>query len=70
MTEVTPIDVPNNDTSVEMGIENNDNKNERPPVDNIHSSEDEGTQSLLENVEVGLYYTEIYIKEECYLQRD
>ena len=47
-----------------------DNKNERPPVDNIHNSEDEETQPLLENVEVGLYYTEIYIKEQCYLHRD
>ena len=33
-----------------MEIENDDNENERPPVDNIHSSEDEETQPLLENV--------------------
>ena len=71
MTEVPPTDVPNNDISVEMEIENDDdNENERPPDDNIHNSENEETQPLLENVEVGLYYTEIYIKEQCYFHRD
>lgn len=67
MTEVTP----NNDKPVEMEIENDDeNKNERQTDNNIHNSEDEETQPLLENVEVGSYSTEIYIKEQCYFHRD
>ena len=63
MTEVTPTNVPNNDIPVEMEIENDDdNENERPPDDNIHNLEDEETQPLLENVEVGLYYTEYTLR--------
>lgn len=60
MTEVTP----NNDIPVEMEIENDDdNTNERPLDDNIHNSQDEETQPLLEYVEVVFYSTEMYIKK-------